>query len=289
LCIGLALMAASLASNASGAVSVRDDNGNIVTLAKPAQRIVSLAPHVTELLFAAGAGARIVGTVSYSDYPEAAKTIPRIGTYSEIDPERVLAMKPDLIVVWTNGNSAREIDTLRRLGIPVFHSEPRKLEDIPDSILRMGQLLGTEVSASAAAAQLRLKLAALTRQYANRPPVRMFYQVWDKPMYTLSGAHILSEAIRLCGGTNIFAHLKATAPEVSVEGVLREDPEAIFATAEKNYAGVNIWRPYPAMAAVRADNLFTLDGDLLNRAGPRMITGTAMLCEKLELARRHRK
>ena len=273
---------------AAAPITVRDDDGNTVTLAKPAQRIIAMAPHVTELLFAAGGGDRIVGAVSYSDFPEAAKKIPHIGDNRQVDMERVIAMKPDLIVVWMHGSSERQIETLRQLGIPLFHSEPRKLEDIADSVRRLGQLMGTEAAAQPAAAALQQKLAALRAQYARRPPVRVFYQVWDKPLYTLNGAHIVSDAIRLCGGENIFAAMAVTAPVVTVEGVLQEDPEAIFGTAEKDYGGINLWRQYPTMKAVRNDNLFTLDGNLLNRAGPRMIDGAAALCQKIELARQHR-
>jgi iron complex transport system substrate-binding protein len=203
----------------------------------------------------------------------------------------VIAMKPDLIVVWMHGSSERQIETLRQLGIPMFHSEPRKLDDIADSVLRLGQLMGTESVAKPAAAQLQQTLAALRAQYAHRPPVTVFYQVWDKPLYTLNGAHIVSDAIRLCGGENVFAKMSITAPVVSIEGVLQADPEAIFGSSEKSTpeGGINLWRQYPTMKAVRNDNLFTIDGNLMNRAGPRMIAGTAALCEKIELARQHRK
>ena len=285
----LCALALLYTAQAGAAVSVRDDDGNLVTLPKPAQRIIAMAPHVTEMLFAAGGGDRIVGAVTYSDFPEAAKKIPNVGDNRQVDMERVISMKPDLIVVWMHGSSERQIETLRQLNIPIFHSEPQKLDGIADSLLRLGQLMGTEPVAQAAAADLRRQLAALAKQYANRPPVRMFYQVWDKPLYTLNGTHIVSDAIRLCGGDNIFAKLKVTAPVVSVEAVLQEDPEAIFGTAEKNYGGVSLWKPYTTMKAVRNDNLFTLNGELLNRAGPRMVAGTAALCEKLELARQHRK
>ena len=285
----LCALALLYTAQAGAAVSVRDDDGNLVTLPKPAQRIIAMAPHVTEMLFAAGGGDRIVGAVTYSDFPEAAKKIPNVGDNRQVDMERVISMKPDLIVVWMHGSSERQIETLRQLNIPIFHSEPQKLDGIADSLLRLGQLMGTETVAQAAAADLRRQLAALAKQYANRPPVRMFYQVWDKPLYTLNGTHIVSDAIRLCGGENIFAKLKVTAPVVSVEAVLQEDPEAIFGTAEKNYGGVSLWKPYTTMKAVRNDNLFTLNGELLNRAGPRMVAGTAALCEKLELARQHRK
>jgi iron complex transport system substrate-binding protein len=284
---GLAVCTIALSGHA--AITVRDDDGKPVTLQKPAQRVIAMAPHVTELLFAAGGGDKIVGAVNYSDYPEAAKKIPNIGDNRQVDMERVAAMKPDLIVIWMHGSSERQIETLRQLGIPLFHSEPKKLAEIPDNLERLGQLLGTEAVANKAAAELRDKLASLTAQYSKRPPVRVFYQVWDKPLYTLSGGHIISDAMRVCGGENVFASMKVTAPVVDVEGVLREDPEAVFATAEKNYGGVNLWRPYKSMLAVRNDNLFTVDGHLLNRAGPRMIQGTAVLCEKLELARQHRK
>jgi iron complex transport system substrate-binding protein len=284
----LCTLVALCATQANAAISVRDDSGDTVTVPRPAQRIIAIAPHVTELLFAAGGGDRIVGAVSYSDYPEAAKRIPRIGDNRQVDMERVIAMKPDLIVVWRHGNSERQIDALRRLGVPLYHSEPRTLPAIADSLERLGQLMGTESVAQPAAAELRQRLALLARQYTNRPKVRLFYQVWDKPLYTLNGTHIVSDAIRLCGGENIFASMKVTAPVVSVEGVLQQDPEAIFGSSEKNYGGVNLWRQYPSMRAVRSDNLFTLDGELLNRAGPRMIAGTAALCEKLDVARQRR-
>jgi len=280
---------AAISMNANAAITVRDDDGNVITLAKPAQRIVAMSPHVTELLFAAGGGERIVGAVTYSDYPEAAKKIPRIGTNRQIDMERVIAMKPDLIVAWMHGSSERQIDTLRQLGIPIFHSEPLKLDGIADNVQRLGQLLGTENVAQPAAAQIRAQFASLTKQYASRPPVRMFYQVWDKPLYTLSGGSIVTDAMRVCGGVNIFADLKVTAPVVSIEGVLQADPEAIFGTAEKDYGGVTLWKQYTTMKAVRNGNLFTLDGELLNRAGPRMVDGTRAMCEMLEQARQRRK
>jgi len=281
---------AALALHAQAAITVLDDDGKAVTLPKPAQRIVAMAPHVTELLFAAGGGAKIVGAVSYSDYPEAAKRIPNIGSNRQIDMERVIAMKPDLIVVWMHGSSERQVEELRALGIPLFHSEPRKLDDIASSLQKMGKLMGTEAVAEPAAAALRKELGALREKYASRTPVRMFYQVWDKPLYTLNGAHIVSDAIRVCNGVNIFAPLKVTAPIVSVEAVLQEDPEAIFSTGEgsQNDGGVNLWKPYATMTAVKRNNLFRIDGNLLNRAGPRMVAGTAALCEKLELARQHR-
>lgn len=284
----LLLISALCATQAQAAITVLDDDGKPVTLQKPALRVVALAPHVTEMLFAAGGAEKIVGAVTYSDYPEAAKQIPRVGDNRQVDMERLLAMKPDLLVIWRHGASERQIEQLRQLGIPMYHSEPKKLDQIADNLEKIGKLLGTEPAANAAAKDLRQKLAAIRARYAARPPVRTFYQVWDKPLYTLNGEHIVSDALKACGGQNIFADQKVTAPVVSVEAVLEADPEAIFGTAEKDYGGVNLWRPFKTLKATRQDNLFTIEGELLNRAGPRMIAGTAVLCEKLEEARKHR-
>ena len=286
---GLAgLAAAGLAVQAQAAITVKDDAGLTVTVAKPALRVVSMAPSVTELLFAAGGGSQIVGAVNYSDYPEAAKRIPRIGSNREIDMELLISLKPDLIVAWRHNSSERQIEMVRRLGVPVFQSDPQTLDGIPDAVLRLGQLLGTDAAARTTATQLREQLAGLRAKYANRSTVRTFYQVWDKPLYTLSGKHILTDAMKLCGGENIFDKLTVTAPIVSIESVLQANPEAIIATAEKNYGGVELWKPYGTLAAVRSNNLFTLDGHLLNRAGPRMVQGTAAMCEVLEQARQRR-
>jgi iron complex transport system substrate-binding protein len=285
-----AAAACMLALNASAAITVMDDDGRPVTLQKPALRVISLAPHVTELLYAAGGAERIIAAVDYSDYPEQAKRLPRVGSNREVDMERIAALKPDLLVVWMHGSSERQIEQIRALGIPMFHSEPKKLNEIPSNLTRLGQLMGTETVANAAAADMRKQLSALAAQYSRRPTVRMFYQVWHKPLYTLNGSHIVSDAMRLCGGENIFADMKVTAPVVGIEAVLQEDPEVILGGARsKDENSVANWSAYPALTAVRRANVMQVDGNLLNRSGPRMIAGAAALCEKLELARQHRK
>ena len=284
-----AACACMLSLSASAAITVQDDDGRPVTLQKPALRVIAMAPHVTELLYAAGGGAKVVGATDYSDYPEAAKKLPRVGSNREIDMERVLSLKPDLIVIWQHGNSERQIEQLRALGIPLFHSEPKKLADIPGSVERMGKLLGTETIANGVANELRKQLATLKAKYANRPTVRAFYQVWSKPLYTLNGAHIVSDALRLCGAENIFADMKITAPVVGIEAVLQQDPEVLIGTGElKAEGGIGIWQAYPAMTAVKRGNFLLVDGNLVNRSGPRMIAGAASLCEKLEQARQRR-
>lgn len=277
-------------SSAMAAISVRDDQGNTVVLQKPAQRVITLAPHATELAFAAGGGERIVATVSYSDFPPAAKAIPRIGGHKQIDIERIIALKPDLLIVWLHGNSERQLEPIRKLGIPLYYSEPKRLDDIPSSILRIGALLGTEKQAQQLASQLQQQLRRLAEQNRNRPPVRVFYQVWNRPLYTLNGQHIVSDAIRLCGGENIFTHLETTAPTVSLESVLSENPEAIITgdQGEKTLSNLEIWQPYSTMLAVKRGNLFAIHADLLNRAGPRLIEGAKQICQSLDLVRSRR-
>jgi len=279
----------ALAFNVHAAITVHDDDGKTVTVPKPALRVIALAPHVTEMIYAAGGGDRLVAAVEYSDYPEAAKSLPRVGSNRQIDMERVAALKPDLIVVWMHGASERQIDQIRALGFPIFHSEPKKLDDIASNLQRIGKLMGTEQVAEPAAVALRARLAALGAQYAKRSPVRMFYQFWNKPLYTLNGEHIISDAARICGAENVFARLKVTAPVVDIEAVLQEDPEAIISGSTAGDGGLDMWQAIPGMTAVKRGNLFRVDGNLLNRSGPRMIDGAASLCEKIDLARQHRK
>jgi iron complex transport system substrate-binding protein len=279
-----------ISTQALAAVSVRDDAGDTIVLPQPARRVVSLAPHVTEMLFAAGGGDRIVGAVNYSDYPPAARNIPRIGDNRQVDIERLVSLKPDLLVVWRHNASQRQMEQLRKLGIPLFYSEPHKLADIPEELLRLGQLMGTEQQARQSAAELKGQLDALAARYRDRPVVRVFYQVWDKPLYTLNEKHIVSDAIRLCGGENIFAKLSLVAPSISPEAVLKENPEAIVSgdRRDQTVSGIEMWKQFPSMLAVRRGNLFALEGDLMNRSGPRIIAGAAELCKRLEQARSRR-
>lgn len=286
----IGMLALALPQPGAAAVSVRDDSGQAVALVRPAQRVVALAPHAAEMLFAAGGGASVVGVVRYSDFPAGAKALPQVGDYTQIDIERVVALKPDLLVVWASGNNARQLAQLRQLGIPMFFSEPTRLDDIATTVLRLGRLVGTDAAAEAVAARFRRQIAALAARYAKAGTVRVFYQVWDKPLYTVNGRQIVSDAIRLCGGENVFAHETAKAPQVGVESVLNANPEAIIVGRPYDAAdtGLGIWKPFPALLAVQRNNLFTVNDQLLVRPGPRMSEGTAELCEKLALARQRR-
>ncbi|MDB5760625.1 MAG: cobalamin-binding protein [Burkholderia sp.] len=289
-CIAL-LLAWLAAASSHAAISVKDGSGATVTLAHPAQRVVTLAPHATELVFAAGAGKRLVGASDYSDYPPEANAIPRIGNSYQIDIERLLALRPDLLVVWQGGNGERQLEPLRRLGVPIYRSEPKSLDDIANEIERLGRLTGTEASARPAAIALRARLAALAERYRDKPPVSVFYQVWDQPLYTLNGRQIVSDAIRLCGGVNVFAGLAALAPTVGIEAVLQKNPEVIVRGSKdgETTTGLSMWKTYPALLAVQRGNLYTVRSDLMTRAGPRMVDGAEALCGLLDQARGKRR
>lgn len=287
--IGICLAVSAQAATQSS-ITVTDDLGQQVILAKPAQRIISLSPHATELIFAAGAGERIIGTVKYSDYPAQAKNIPQIGDNRQLDIEHVLAMKPDLLVVWMHGAFERQLETLRKSGIPYFFTEPRKLDNVPETLQKFGIMFGTEKQAQLAASEFRQQMQRLSSQYSDKSKVRVFYQVWGKPLYTLNDSHIVSDAIRACGGENIFAQLPVTAPVVSTEAVLQENPEVIITGDSKTQAssGIEQWKTFPSLLATKNNNLVVIDGDLLNRSGPRIIEGAKLICQALESARQKR-
>lgn len=246
-------------------VAVEDDYGHRVALPAPAQRIVSLSPHLTELLYAAGAGNKVVGAVDYSDYPPAASKLPRVGGDAGIDLEAVLALRPDLVVAWPNAGSVRSVNRLAELGIPTFRSEPRELEDIPRTIERLGKLSGTGAQAQKVAEAFRKRVAELERRYSKRPTVKVFYQVWDRPLQTVNGHHVISKVIRLCGGINVFEALPAIAPEIDREALLRARPEVTI-TSIRNV-------PAPA---------HFIPGELIQRHTPRLLDGAERLCRILE-------
>ncbi len=281
---------AQLAWAAPNMIEVRDDAKHLLRFSQPVKRVISLAPHTTELLFAAGAKQQVVAVSAYSDFPPAAQALPQVGDSRQLDMERIIALKPDLLVVWGSGTSARQLAQLQKLGIPMFYSEPRKLADIADSIVRLGRLLGSTVQAQEAAAQLQSTLADMARRYAARRVLRLFYAISDHPLYTLNGQHIVNDAFMLCGAQNVFAALPVLAPAVSMEAVLEKNPEVILVNhtenpAEKN-AGLARWRQFPALLAVQRENLIDIESNLLTRSGPRMIDAVRLLCEKLDRARR---
>jgi len=276
---------------ASAEIRLTDDSGRTVTLKEPARRIITLAPHIVELLFAAGAGERIVGAVEYSNYPEAAKRIPRIGDSALLDLERIVALKPDLIVVWQHGNAQRQLDKLLSLGIPAYYNQPNRLPDIAHSIENFGRLAGTEAIALTIAQAFTAREAQLRARYTGRAPVSVFYQISENPLMTINGEHIVSDLIRMCGGQNVFAGLKPLVPVISNEAVLMANPEAIAgATSEVNTRGnLDNWKRWPRLRAAARDNLFVIHTELISRYGPRILDGAQQICEHLDAARAKRK
>jgi iron complex transport system substrate-binding protein len=279
-----------LATAAHGEIRITDDSGKLIRLAAPAKRIVSLAPHITETLFAAGVGGAVVGSVDYADYPEAAARLPRVGGYTKLDLEAVAALKPDLVIGWQSGNVAGHIERLRALGLPLYLSQPGRIDDIARNLEHFGVLGGNEAAGREAAARLRARHADLQQRYAGRPPVTVFYQAWKQPLMTVSGRQIISDVIRLCGGVNVFADLLGMAPNVTVEAVIAANPEAIVASgmAEERPEWLDDWRRWTAITAVARGNLFFIPPALIQRHTPRLLDGAERLCGQLDEARRRR-
>jgi iron complex transport system substrate-binding protein len=252
-----------------------------------APRIISLSPHITELLFAAGAGDRIVGVDDASDYPPAVAGIARVGEPSALDVEGLLRLKPTLIVLWDSGTPARRKAELQRLNLRLYVTDQHHLDDIGTALLEFGRLAGTEPVAAAAARRYRDELADLRARYAARPRLKVFYQVWDRPLYTLSGTHLVSEVLSLCGGDNIFADLTTLAPAIDREAVLTRNPDVILIAAG-GAEGVRQradWDRFGYIRAVRNHTVFTVDPSLVGRMAPRILQGVREVCDLLDAAR----
>ena len=256
-----------------------------------ARRIISLTPHITELLFAVGAGAWIVGTVQYSDFPPEAKQITRVGSYERFDMETILALAPDLVVAWPSGNPKTQLAKLEQLGLPLFYSDPKRMTDIPADMRRLGERVGTVKMASAQATAFEKKYQQLQERFSLKTKVRVFYQIWNRPLMTVNGQHLISDIIRLCGGVNVFQALPVLAPTVSMEAVLQANPQAIIASgmAEERPEWLDDWRRWPHLTAVSQKNLFVIHPDLIQRHTPRVLLGAAQLCDDLERVREKRK
>ena len=275
-------------------VTATDTAGRRIVLPAPAQRIVSLAPHLTELVFAAGAGDKLVGASDYSDYPPQAARLPRVASSGGIDLERLLALRPDLVLAWRLDATAQSLDRIESLGLPLAYIEPHRLEQIPQALEMVGSLAGTAPTAKAEAARLRAELARLRASYAGRAPIDVFYEIAERPLMTLSAKHFVSDAISLCGGRNVFAGLPLIAPEIDPEAVLAADPQVIVAARTGMDAASGVpadtswqakWRRFPQMRAVRDGNLLAIEAEPMHRHGPRAIAATGKLCALLDDAR----
>lgn len=264
-----------------------DDRGRAPPRSGTASRIVTLAPALTELAYAAGAGGKIVGVSAWSDYPEAAKRLPQVGDSSRLDAERILLLKPDLLLAWVSGNPAAEIARLEALGLPVYAVEPARLADVPRVLRAIGALAGTGADAERAAAEFEREIAALGARHGGGHPVSVFYEIWDEPLLTVNGEHIISDVIRLCGGRNVFADAPLLTPAVSWESLLAANPDVIFASVSADSeAAAGKLRKAPSLRAAARGRVYTVPADYIQRATPRILEGARRVCELLERARR---
>lgn len=270
-----------LSSDAFAAFTLHDDLGQSLTLSHPPQRIVSLAPHVTELLYAVGAGAQLVGVDSASDFPAPAKNLPRIGDYSRVNFERVAALKPDLVMGWRSGNRAADLYRLKQMGIPVLLTDAHRLTDIARLLRVVGRASAHPAEGERAAHDFEIRLDKLRARYATTSARRVFYQVWDKPLMTIGGSHWINDAIALCGGQNIFADLKTAAPLVSLEAVLTRAPEIIVSGTDAPDVRA-MWQRFPRVPAVQRNALVRINADALHRPTPRVLEGVRALCAEIE-------
>ena len=282
-----AIVLSALTVQAYSVVEVYDDEGTQITLAIPAQRIVSLAPSLTELIYSAGAGENLVGVVEYSDFPAAAKALPIVGRFDLLDIERILELEPDLVVAWQTGNPRSSVNQLRQLGLTVYVAEPKSLAAIPSHIERLAVLVGKELSDLKVIYDFQQKLEALNSKYRHQSPVTIFYQVWDRPLITAGGNELINDIITLCGGRNIFANIRRVAPKVSREAVLKRNPEVIIASGMdiERPEWLDDWLRWPSLKAVANKNLFFVPPDLLQRHTPRALLGAAQMCDQLDQAR----
>jgi len=266
---------------------VLDVDGHAVVLAAPARRVISLAPHLTELMFAIGAGDRVVGTVEYADFPEAAKRVPRVGDSALLDLERIVAMKPDLLLVWRHGNSPQQLQRLAALKLPTYASEARTLADIARTLRDLGTLTAAQAQAGQRAAAFEGAVSDLRTRYAGKRRIDVFYQIWNQPLITVNGEHLISQVLELCGARNVFATERLLTPTVTEEAVLLADPDAIVAGWSDSYgqAPLDGWRRLRSLRAARQGHLLQVDPDLLHRQSDRIVLGAHELCDKLDAVR----
>jgi iron complex transport system substrate-binding protein len=270
-------------------IRVVDDTDKTIVLDEPAKRIISLAPHVTELLFAAGAGEQVIAVSAYSNYPQQAQSLPVISAGTGLDIERIIAMQPDLVIAWKSGNPAAQVTQLEQLGLQVFYSEPREIDAVAETLQRFGHLSGHVSQADEAASEYREQVTRLRSEYKNKKPVSVFYQVWQKPLMTINGQHMISHWLALCGGKNVFMDLPGLVPVVNTESVLVANPEVIvtggYAGQDNNWR--DLWNRWPKLAAVEQKNMYTVPAETMDRQTPRAVFAARELCEKIDKARRN--
>ena len=273
---------------ASAAIALVDDTGQRVTLSKPPLRIISLAPGATEMLFAAGAGDRVVATVEFSDEPPAAKRVPRIGDVTAVDMERLVTLRPDIVVVWPGGGNPAQIEKIAQLGIPLYRQQVNRLADLPASVRRLGALAADSTVAERAARALEDQLRHITHEYGGGKHPTVLLEVWNRPIYTVGGTQLMSDALALCGARNVFGDLKELSAVIDTEAVIARNPDIIVAAAPPSEGAgwLTEWQRFGSLSAVRNGRLIAFEDQGLVRLGPSVLTATERLCRALAAAGR---
>ncbi|ASV35150.1 cobalamin-binding protein [Pseudomonas sp. NS1(2017)] len=237
-----------------------------------AERVVSLAPSLSEIVAELGAADVLVGVLDGGERPAALAHVASVGHYGQLDMERLLSLKPDLILLWPGSVGPAQREQLQRLNIPVYVAEPHSLEQLTTQVQAIAEQLGRAEAGRQLASQLRQRLVELRQRYQRAEPLRVFYQVWNQPLYTVGGGQIISDALSVCGARNVFDELKLPAPQVSIESVLQRDPEMILVGDQ---AQKDAWKVWPAMA----ERVRVVPDKGLERPSGQMLEAVARLCE----------
>lgn len=243
--------------------------------AQAAERVISLAPSLTEIVVELGASDLLVGVLDGGDRPPQVAKLPSVGRYGQLEMERLLSLQPDLLLLWPGSVAVAQRDQLRRLNIPTYVAEPHSLEQLAEQFEQIGARLGRSESAELMADRFRQRLMDLRARYRRDVPLRVFYQVWDPPLYTVGGGQIISDALAVCGAQNLFSDLPQPAPQVSIESVLQRNPQVIVAGSQTQ---LNAWKAWPQVAAVRDERLVLVPDKGLERPSGQMIEALAKLC-----------
>jgi iron complex transport system substrate-binding protein len=283
---GILFLLSAIPSGLTAEIRLDQPDGSVLTLEAPAKSLVSLSPHLTELVFAAGAGDQLIATVEYSEFPDAAIEIPRIGDAFRLDIERIVSLHADLVLAWDSGNPGQAIQQLKLLGVPVWSVEIREPAEIADTLQALGTAVGRADTARREAEKIRERLAQLSRRYQGAESLNYFYQVDAKPLFTINGDHLISKGLDLCGGRNVFGEEPGFAFQVGYESVIVSNPDAIFAPQPEGEADpLAGWRQWQGMRAVQQDALFLLPADPISRATPRFLDSLELACKLLHRLR----
>ncbi len=285
----LLLAAVAIAVSARPLAAV-DDRGKVLELKQAPQRIISLAPNITEILFAVGAGSQVVAVSQYSDYPQAARRLPRVASALGVDYERILALNPDLVVAWASGNGQRVVQRLEALRVPLFVTEPRLFSDVERLLSVLGAITGHPKIGAAQAARFRQRVRRLGQRFSSKSLVSVFFQISQRPLMTVNGEHIISRLLSLCGGENAFAGHRMLAPSVNLEDVLERNAETILisSTVPEVDQVRQRWLAMKELTAARRKQVFIVDADLVNRQSPRLALGAEKICELINRVREQR-